>query len=223
MKRLILAPVQKFAELKPADTDGNLFTYHLKGVVKEGLVSKREDGMYQLTAQGKLYADRLSMETLTVRAQPKIVTLIVLRNAYGEYLFYRRNKQPLIGKVGFPYGKLHLGENIAAAAKRELKEKTGLESELSHRGDGYITVSEKKDPISHIMFHLFVGTATKAELKPKSAAGDNFWSRLHYLEPKDLMPGVTDIIKTLESNPMSRFFAEFSYNLDPEVPDILEV
>lgn len=223
LKKLILAPVQKYAELKPGEVEGNLFTYHLKGLVRDGLIQKRQDGLYQLTAQGKLYADRLSMETLTIRAQPKIVTLLVVRNAYGEYLLYRRLKQPLFGKVGFPYGKLHLGESLAKSAERELKEKTGLSAALSHRGDGYITVNEHHQPISHIMFHLFVGTDTKGELKPKSPAGENLWSRLHYLDPPELMPGVLDIARTLDKNPMSRFFAEFNYDLDPEVPDILEV
>ncbi len=223
LKKLILNPTQRYADLKPKDVEGNLFTYHLSALMSSDMVAKRPDGLYELTSAGKLYADRLSMETLNVRSQPKIVTLLVLRNAYGEYLLYKRKKQPMINRVGFPYGKLHLGETLAAAAERELKEKTGLEATLSHRGDGYITVNEKGEPISQILFHLFVGTEPQGQLVTKSGAGENFWARLHYLDAADLMPGVTDIAKTLENNPMSRFFAEFNYDLDLSTPDILEV
>lgn len=223
LKKLIFSPTQRYADLKPVNTEGNLFSYHLGALVRSEMVRKREDGLYELTSAGKLYADRISIASLAPRAQPKIVTLIVLRNAYGEYLFYRRKKQPLMNKVGFPYGKLHLGETIAEAATRELKEKTGLEANLSHRGDGYISVTENQEAVSHLMFHLFMGTDAKGELISKSKSGENQWARIHYFDPKELMPGVADIARTLEANPMSRFFAEFNYNLDPSKPDILEL
>ncbi len=223
LRKLITHPTQRYADLKPGNVEGNLFSYHLGAVTKEGWVSKRDDGLYELTPAGKLYADRLTLKTLAPRIQPRIVTLLICRNAYGEYLLHRRQKQPLIGKVGFPYGSVHLGESVAEAAEREFKEKTGLDAELSHRGDGYVTINQKGEPISHIMFHLFIAMNPQGKLKEKVPGGQNFWARIHYLEPAELIPSVADLIRTLEQSPTSRFFAEFSYDLDPARPDILEV
>src|SRR5437899_3164953 len=101
---------RRYANLKPEDVEGNLFMYHLRQLISKDWVAKREDGHYELTAAGHRHVDGLSFNTLTPRAQPRIVTLLVCRNKAGEYLFLRRKRQPLLGMVGFPYGKIHLGE-----------------------------------------------------------------------------------------------------------------
>lgn len=100
--QLILHPSLRYARLKPDEVEGNLFMYHLRQLMKEGLVTKRSDGQYELAAEGKLYADRLSLQSFTPRVQPKIVTLIACQNEHDEWLLYERKRQPLIGQIGFP-------------------------------------------------------------------------------------------------------------------------
>lgn len=199
----------RYADLKPADVEGNLFMYHLKQLIKQGLVLKCDDGRYELSAEGQAYADRLSLKTLTPRAQPRIVTLIVLQNEAGEYLLYRRKRQPLLGMIGFPYGKIHLGETVAEAANRELKEKTGLSAELTHRGDGYVTIYTAEQPISQIMFHLFIGRQPLGKLKKGTTAGVPLWSSLSVLEPAEVMPSVYDLAKLVTAS--EKFFVELVY------------
>ena len=207
---LIRHDAQRYAELKPSDVEGNLFMYHLRAVMKAGWVAKRADGQYELTPEGLRYVDALSLKTLTPRAQPRLVTLLVAQNAAGEYLLLRRKRQPLLGMFGFPYGKVHLGESIAEAAARELREKTGLTAELTHRGDGYVTIYQADEAVSQSFFHLFVATGIHGRLI-NSPDGDVFWD-IPKLDDPTLMPSVLDLIDLLETS-SERFFTELTYHL----------
>ena len=209
---LIRHDARRYADLKPHEVEGNLFMYHLRAVIKAGWVAKRDDGQYELTPEGLRYADSLSLKTFTPRAQPRMVTLLVCRNAQGQYLLLKRKRQPMLGKVNFPYGKIHLGESIGEAANRELNEKTGLSAGLSHRGDGYITTYIGDEPVSQIFFHLFVASQIHGQLVPVSADGDVSWTTPHYDDP-DIMPCVFDLISLLEPTSDKFFFTELIYHL----------
>jgi ADP-ribose pyrophosphatase YjhB (NUDIX family) len=212
LQQLILFPDRRYADLKPANVEGNLFMYHLRQLLKEQLVQKRDDGRYELTASGQVYADRLSLKTFKPRLQPRIVTLVACQNAQGQWLLYRRKRQPLIGQVGFPYGKLHVGELVQEAAERELKEKTGLDGILQHRGDGYITIIESGSVVSQVMFHLFYSKTVSGKLKAGSTIGQAFWGDPKVIPPGELIRSVPDLIRLLQQHPRNRFFAELSYD-----------
>ena len=122
VKTLILTDAARFSDLRPDGVDSNLFMYHLKAVIRDKLVFKRPDGRYALTPGGNDYAERMSLTIMKPRFQPRVVTLICCQNEAGQYLLYRRARQPLYGMVSFPYGKVHLGEGIYAAAERELRD-----------------------------------------------------------------------------------------------------
>ncbi|HSX14919.1 MAG TPA: NUDIX domain-containing protein [Candidatus Saccharimonadales bacterium] len=208
---LIMHPTVRYSELKPKDVESNLFMYHLKQLSDQGLVAKVTGG-YSLTAAGKVYADRLSLKTFQPRLQPRIVTLIMLKNDQGQYLLYRRLRQPLINMVGFPYGKVHVGEAVLEAATRELKEKTGLAAELSHRGDGYITMSQNGENVSQVLFHAFLGANASGTLIKKSKVGEAFWADPKEVPGWELMPSVLDLIEAAGST--GRFFCELNYQLE---------
>lgn len=209
LAQLITGQTRRYAQLKPKDVEGNLFMYHLRAVMREGWVVKNAGGLYELTPAGKLYADRLSLQTLMPRIQPRIVTLITCQNEKGEWLLYRRGRQPLLGQVGFPYGKLHLDEAVEDAAARELMEKTGIRATLEHRGDGYITIYEEGQVISQILFHLFYGSNPKGEIAPVQRSGEVFWGRIE--DQDNLIASVKDLVGLLEANPEERFFAQLTY------------
>ena len=210
LSQLILHPERRYADLKPSEVEGNLFMYHLRVLMKQGLVAKGDDGKYRLTLEGQRYADSLRLTSFTPRAQPRIVTLLVVRRDDGSYLFLRRKRQPLLGMVGFPYGKVHLGETIGQAAHRELKEKTGLEATLAHRGDGYITIYQQQEPVSQIMFHLFYGEDPRGKLVAESKVGSVFWAPLNEIDAT-YMPSVSDLLGALAEHPDESFFVELSY------------
>jgi len=209
-------PALRYAELKPAGVEGNHFMYHLRQLMRSGHVVKRPDGQYELSRDGKLHADGLSHKSLKLRRQPRIVTLVVCRNAKGEWLFVRRHRQPLLDMAGFPYGKIHLGETVVEAAHRELMEKTGLTANLVHRGDGYITIHQHGEPVSQIMFHLFCGDDPQGQLRD-SLAGPVFWAPLSAAD-ESYMPSVPDLIDLLEKPAPGRFFVELTYDLKSQTP-----
>lgn len=208
LRRLILHPTRRFSELKPDGVEGNLFMYHLRALIREGYVAKVSGG-YALSAAGKRYADRLSLDTLKPRIQPKIVSMIVCRNADGEYLLYRRVRQPFSGMVSFPHGKIHLGETVAEAATRELTEKGGLRATLRHRGDVYLTVYQDDELVTQTLCHVFTGTRPVGHLRSDEAIGKCFWAPLKRRPQPDYAPGLLDVARLAERR--GRFFEEFKY------------
>ena len=238
LKHLITSQSARYSILKPNNVEGNIFSYHIKKLISLGYI-KQSNKLYKLTAKGRQFADRTSLDTIQERIQPKIVTLIVLKEKNGKdanrsdvnsenreyskdinktkspsrYLFYKRNKVPFINHIGFPYGKIHLEERIDESANRELLEKTGLTSKLKHRGIVYITVHDETEFISHMLCHIFSGYSLGGSLK-----GECFWSDLKDIPRDKFIPGVTQIEKLLneKTNKDKFFFKEFFLNCADE-------
>lgn len=184
--------------------------YHLKQLITDELVEKA-DNRYQLTQKGLKFVDSLSLKNLKPRIQPKIVTLLAIKNNSGEWLLYKRSRQPMFGKIGFPYGKIHLGEKIKEAAERELVEKTGIEAKLSHQGDVYITTYEVGDLVSHVLLHIFTGTSPKGELLKESDIGKCYWGSIKDIPKEKIFPGFQDILKLMRGK--NHFFKELTYDI----------
>lgn len=209
LSRLTFHNGLKYSRLKPLDVESNHFMYYLKWLITKGYVTKTDNRLYDLTGKGRLYVDRLSLKTWELRVQPKIVTLSVCRNRHREYLFYRRNRQPFLNMIGFPYGKVHLGENIAESARREFREKTGMDTKFTHRGDVYIVVHEDGELITHLLCHVFMASTPSGKLNQKSSIGECFWQRFQDIPPDEFIPGVKEIHKLLIQNKNRPFWAEF--------------
>lgn len=210
LARLIASPYLRYSQLKPKSIEGNHFMYHLRTLIREGFVVKNEDGMYLLSPEGKLHADSLSLQNYSPRKQPNIVTLVTCQNEKGQWLVYKRKRQPLINQIGFVYGKLHLGETISQAANRELKEKTGLQCELQHKGDGYITIYEDSQPVSQIMFHMFYGKNPYGDIIKTDKPGLAHWAWQEEFNHEPFMKSMPELAG-LVTNSNERFFVELVY------------
>lgn len=210
LARLITHPYLRFSELKPKHIESNHFMYHLKSLMKDGLVVKNDEGLYLLSAEGKQLADNMSLETYKPRKQPNIVTLITCQNEKGQWLVYKRARQPLIDQVGFVYGKIHLGETISEAAHRELKEKSGLQCQLTHKGDGYITIYESGEPVSQILFHLFYGKNPYGEITSTKKPGKAFWAWQEEFGHEPYMVSMSELAR-LAKESKDHFFVELTY------------
>ncbi|MFC1720690.1 NUDIX hydrolase [Patescibacteria group bacterium] len=214
LKKLTLLGKARYRDLKPKSVEGNMFMYHLKKIISSGYISK-QTGAYVLSAKGKQYVDRVTLKSFDERIQPKIVTLLVLTNKKGEYLIYKRKRQPLINQFGFPYGKIHLEERIQESAGRELKEKVGLTGVLKHRGDIYLHISDEEKLITHMLCHIFVGKNIVGKFIEDSSIGTCSWMSTNDMKQRKLMPGVAQIIKLL-SKSKNHFFAEYFLNTTEE-------
>ncbi len=154
----------RFRDLRPKGVDTNLFSYHLKSLIKLGYVTKTAEG-YTLSSMGLVYVDRFSLKNLNVRSQPKIITMAVLTSG-DRVLLQRRDKQPFIDAWSFPYGKTHMDDpSVLGAVQREVKEKLGTKDcALNHAGDCYIHVRMGEGLVSTMLAHVFTGTCPDTTL-----------------------------------------------------------
>lgn len=187
---LMYSKVARFRDLRPPRTDTNLFSYHLKTLVKMGIVDKVEGG-YALSPTGLSYVDRVSTEKKAIRTQPKIITMLVIQNSDGDVLLQRRTKQPYIDTWTLPYGKLHVEDaSVKQAAQREALEKLGLEAQdMEHAGDCYIRVHSDGTLLSTTLAHVF--RFYNDDIK----TNDNLvWARPHKLNQYDIAPAVEAVM-----------------------------
>jgi ADP-ribose pyrophosphatase YjhB (NUDIX family) len=131
----------RFRDLKPDKVDTNLFTYHLKLLQRAEYIKKADEG-YTLAQKGMQYVDRVTVDKMRLRTQPKIITMLLVQDGYGKVLLQKRLKQPYINTWTLPYGKMHIDdESVRAAARRESHEKLQFDAhKLRHVGDCYIVV-----------------------------------------------------------------------------------
>lgn len=194
----------RFRDLRPPHTDTNLFSYHLKALIKAGFVQKTDDG-YRLSQRGLAYVDRVSTEKMAIRTQPKIITMLVVQNSDGDVLLQRRTKQPYINAWTLPYGKLHSeDQTIEIAAKREAKEKLQLDDQnLRHVGEAYIRVSIDDQLVSTTLSHIF-----RFERDDIQMNDSLMWIQPHKLSQLKLAPAVEEIVTRSFFND-AFFFEEF--------------
>lgn len=213
LKILATRESARYSEIKPKTIESNHFLYHLNQLIREKLVTKNEDKSYMLSDKGKAYIDSVSFASFKMRSQPKIVNLLVVKRDNDEFLLYRRIHQPFIGQVGFPYGKIHLGETIGESSKRELAELAGLTANLAHRGDVYITVFQNDTLITHTLFHVHYTENPEGTFHPGSQYGAFFWDTVHTDEPERYFPGFLEIYHLVEKIKSDKFFEEYVFKL----------
>jgi ADP-ribose pyrophosphatase YjhB (NUDIX family) len=171
--------------------------YHLKSLISGGYVIKTES-IYTLTPKGLTYVDSLSSDNLKPRKQPKLIAIIAVNDKFGKYLLLERKFQPYKDALMLPSGKQHFGEDIYVHAKRELKEKTGLNIPLTYRGVANISLGENNQTLTHVVAHVHSGTIDEILLP---AENDRFKFVLHDFKTKNknLMPGTYEIYKLINS------------------------
>ena len=206
---LMHAKYARFRDLRPPRVDTNLYSYHLKVLLKSGMITKTEYG-YTLGARGLDYVDRVNADKLFVRNQPKIITMLVVQNSDGDVLLQKHIKQPYIDTWTLPYGKLHIDdESVESAGSREASEKLGISHRLvTHAGDCYIRIRESGKVVSSTLAHICRLESDDIVLNEHLV-----WARPHKLSQYDLAPAVEQIVaRTFFRDPY--FFEEFTSNID---------
>lgn len=148
----------RFSELQPPKVENNLFQYHLGKLMSAKVIEKNDTG-YTLTPLGYQLALQWSTDLKSVRLQPTVVVMSLIKNETGELLVVERHKEPYLGMLAPPFGKLHYGETLLDAAVRDLHEKTGLQG-IELRAVG---VAELHSDGMHTIAHIFSGNGQTAE------------------------------------------------------------
>ncbi len=122
---LLFVKSLNFAELKPIYMENSQFVFHMKKLISKGLVEKH-GSTYKLTEMGKEVANKIDVGSLEI-SMPAKSTAVFCAVRNGEYLIYKRLKNPFYGCSGFPTRKVLWGETAYDSAIKGLKEETGLD------------------------------------------------------------------------------------------------
>ena len=194
----------RFKDMRPPNVDTNLYSYHLKTLIKRQFVVKNPEG-YTLGRKGLVYVDRVTVKTLSVRMQPKIITMLVIQNSNGDVLLFKRKRQPYTDLWTLPYGKIHVDDpSVQAAAIREAGEKLNFKNApVEHAGDCYIRIADGDEVIMSTLAHVFRFETDDIEMNDQL-----LWARPHKLAQLELAPAVEQIItRTFFRDPF--YFEEY--------------
>ena len=179
LKVLLFNPSARFSQLNKDKVPTDQFNFHLKALICANIIEKQNQ-KYCLTYKGKELAGRMDTEAEVIERQAKISLAIVPVKKVGKtrlYLVHQRLKQPYYGYYGAINGKIHWGEKVMDAAKRELFEETGLVAEemtmlgVFHKSD---YAQDGKLLEDKFFFRVRVDKFS-GELKEVVAEGKNYW------------------------------------------------
>ncbi|MEO6761095.1 MAG: NUDIX domain-containing protein [Candidatus Saccharimonadales bacterium] len=198
IERLTYADSLRFSKLKPDGMESNIFMYHLKQLIKDGYVEKK-DTSYRLSSLGLTYVDGLSTTSQNPRQQPKLIAIIALHDAAGRWLLAERKTQPYIGTRMFISGKQHRGEDFTEHALRELREKTGLSTNLRQQGVANIQIhNQSGELLTHAAALVNVGEVASTALPTDSERFHFVWHDFT-VDQAILMPGTREIYEKLRT------------------------
>ncbi|WP_342766565.1 NUDIX hydrolase [Candidatus Borrarchaeum sp.] len=116
-----------------------------------------------------------------------------------KVLMVKRGNEPGRGKWSFPGGLVNVGEAVREAAKREVKEETGLSVKIGDLA-GVIDVVIKDDN-RKVQYHYviidFFATRESGEISPRSDAEDVRWVLLKDLFSLDVTKTAINLLRQL--------------------------
>ncbi len=192
-----------FSDLRPPQIDTNLFSYHLKVLVRHGLIEKIGD-IYRLGLGGLRYASTSWSETLN-RPRPELICTLVVQNSDGDILLQRHTRQPFINTWTLPGDQLYSDDaNTQTAVRRVVSIGLGLDQvDLRHAGEAYVRVYGSDELLAVTMTHIY--RFESDDIVPND---DLIWVQPHKLHDYRLAPGVESIIARSFFND-NCFFEEF--------------
>lgn len=199
----------RYGELKPAELEGNIFSYHLKQLLAQKYIERTLSGDYALTQLGKSYVIH-RYENKTTQAHS--IFLIVVRVG-DKWLLRERLVQPLLGYTGFIHGEPRYDEDVIETARNRLKKKTGIDCNLQVHASGLIKIFHENELQSHSHAILLSGEARSAQstyLIPSDETGRNLLVDDSAMTSLKLLPSCYDIISTINN---SQSWFEYTYKL----------
>ncbi len=186
-KRLRFSDIEKALEMK-----SNLLSYHLDGMVKQGMLTKEYDD-YVLTKNAETMMPIFAQLTGKEKGVLPVVLMAIMNE--DKILLLKRTKRPYQGYWSIPGGKLQLQESIPDCALREAEEETGLKCQFSHIASVIHERVKENEEYKHA-FVLFLTVLKPESNKLKeSEEGKLEWFPLNNLQPERIIPSDYNMIK----------------------------
>jgi 8-oxo-dGTP diphosphatase len=117
----------------------------------------------------------------------------IVFNKHKQILLIQRNQPPAMGRWSIPGGKLEAGESLVEACRREIKEETGLDTDVKH----IVAVVERRvEGFHYVIIDFLALLADEENCQPvaKSDVSEAKWVSLEHLNQYDLVEGLAEII-----------------------------
>jgi 8-oxo-dGTP diphosphatase len=117
----------------------------------------------------------------------------IVFNNQKQILLIQRNQPPAMGFWSIPGGKLEAGESLIEACQREIKEETGLETEVKN----IVAVVERRIEGFHYVIIDYLALLVDEENSQPIAQSDVSearWVSLEHLVDYNLVEGLAEII-----------------------------
>jgi 8-oxo-dGTP pyrophosphatase MutT (NUDIX family) len=201
---LLFKPGLRFSRLNNLSVSSDQFNFHLKTLVTRGFVEKTSDG-YRLTNEGKEFANRFDTDQKHIEKQAKLSVLVCcVKTVHGKKyrLMQERHKEPYYGYLGAISGKIRWGETAQEAAKRELREETGLVGNPEFIGiEHKIDYDNKGKLLEDKFFYVFKVSDFIGHLKVGVGGGKNIWmTEEEILSSGKMFDDFKDVMKILNGN-----------------------
>ncbi len=203
--QLAFATSLRFSELQPDDVDNKLFTYHLKKVMVAGYVSKNDEGLYELTAEGRRMGKGvLKKESRLIGRAYSTLLLAIRRESDGAWLLYTRRTHPMINLTGFMHAQPGTTATTLETAALECQQKTGLTGVFRVHGHGYFRVYHADQLESFTHFTLLVCDNATGELTQDSELADYHWELQPDFEAPQMLPNM-QVLYDMYAGPAGTF------------------
>ena len=200
----------RYNEIWDKTIPSNKFDYHLKQLIKEGIIEK-QDTLYQLTSKGLYIISSLDGVVIEEKKQPLVCSFILgYDKKKNKVLMQIRTKQPFYGVFGIPGGKLEFGSSTVDQAAEEFKEETGFSGKLKLKLiTNYITYNlDDKQMAHHMIGFMYLATDLQGELIEETREGKNIFISPDEISNYDIYPDIPFNVETLLSENDSLVYKE---------------
>lgn len=208
IKVLTYAKSARYRDLRPVNTDSNLFNYHRKMMIKDGYIRRNPEGLYELSEKGLRFVERASVDTLRIKPRPKLLITFLLLNKDGQIAVWNKPVQPFIDTLNLPNGKVRFEDaNTLESARRLLAKFYSDDSiTLQFRGVAEVAAYHSNVLLSHTYRMIVVGL-----VDPKYITNELIeWVAPNALLKQETTPGIIEIVRDYLG---AEFFAYANYRV----------
>ena len=185
----------RYSELQhAAGMESDVFKFHIRKLAYVGHITKADDGLYELTAEGKAFVSRLDKGTGREIEQPKSSMLMVVR--CGNYVLgHRRDREPFNGFWGIASAPVLRGIPLTESASRELRKQTGVEARFRVAGSyRVIDTNHRSTVLEDKIFAVMVADIDRLTQPHEWSGGYSEWMPVDALLQKDPLFPITAAI-----------------------------
>lgn len=185
----------RLKDLTPEDMPANQFSYHLTGLVKDGLIEKSARGTYALTTAGQRAVGTISTSTNGVVKDVKTVIMFYAKQG-DQYLLFRWSRQPYINRATLLYDRIAFDIGLGEAVIKAEQDKLGQVTPLFYKTTTLVKIFHDDTLVSSMSALVFEVDLSGIQLPFQSLNGTAF---LGTLDEGGAMEGLGALVAAIES------------------------